>query len=60
MPNDLPMLAWVGRSFAVATAAPEVRAIASDICPSNDEDGVAQTLDRAFSLTRDDADGQPR
>ena len=51
MPNDLPMLAWVGRSFAVANAAPEVRAVASDICPANDEDGVAQTLDRAFGLT---------
>ena len=51
MPNDLPMLAWVGRSFAVANAAPEVRAIASDVCPANDEDGVALTLDRAFGLT---------
>jgi Cof subfamily protein (haloacid dehalogenase superfamily) len=50
MPNDLPMLVWAGRSFAVANAAPEVREAASALCPSNDEDGVAQTLDRAFGL----------
>jgi hydroxymethylpyrimidine pyrophosphatase-like HAD family hydrolase len=51
MPNDLPMLAWVGRGFAVANAAPEVIAVATDLCPSNDEDGVARTLDLAFGLT---------
>ena len=50
MPNDLPMLAWAGRSFAVTNAAPEVRAAATELCPSNDEDGVARTLDVAFGL----------
>ena len=45
MPNDLPMLAWAGRSFAVANAHPDVLAAATDICPSNDEDGVAQALE---------------
>jgi Cof subfamily protein (haloacid dehalogenase superfamily) len=66
MPNDLPMLAWVGRSFAVANAAPEVIATATDLCPSNDEDGVARTLDLAFGLIRarvrhgpDDGTGLP-
>jgi hypothetical protein len=50
MPNDLPMLAWAGRSYAVANAAPEVREAAGALCPSNDEDGVARTLDVAFGL----------
>ena len=44
MPNDLPMLTWAGRSFAVANAHPEVLAAASDHVPSNDDDGVARTL----------------
>ncbi|HNQ07055.1 MAG TPA: HAD family hydrolase [Tetrasphaera sp.] len=48
MPNDLPMLRWAGRSFAVANADPEVLAVASDHCPANDEDGVAQVIERAL------------
>ena len=39
--NDLPMLEISGRSVAVANARPEVIAFCSDICPSNQEDGVA-------------------
>jgi len=46
MPNDLPMIAWAGRSFAVANAHPDVLAAADHVCPSNDEDGVAQILER--------------
>ncbi len=48
MPNDLPMLAWAGRSYAVANAHPEVLALADEVVPSNDDDGVAQTLARWF------------
>ncbi len=44
MPNDLPMLTWAGRSFAVANAHPDVLAAATDVAPGNDEDGVARTL----------------
>ncbi len=44
MPNDLPMLAWAGRSFAVANAHPDVLAAATDAAPGNDDDGVARTL----------------
>jgi Cof subfamily protein (haloacid dehalogenase superfamily) len=44
MPNDLPMLAWAGRGYAVANAHPDVLAAASHQCPSNDEDGVVDTL----------------
>jgi HAD superfamily hydrolase (TIGR01484 family) len=45
MPNDLPMLAWAGRSFAVANAHAEVLASATDVLASNDDDGVAQLLE---------------
>ena len=45
MPNDLPMIAWAGTSFAVANAHPDVVAAADHVCPANDDDGVAQTLE---------------
>lgn len=45
MPNDLPMLQWAGRSFAVANAHPDVLTAVTDHCPGNDEDGVARTLE---------------
>lgn len=45
MPNDLPMLTWAGRSFAVANAHESVHAAVTDHCPGNDEDGVAVTLE---------------
>jgi Cof subfamily protein (haloacid dehalogenase superfamily) len=48
MPNDLPMLAWAGLGVAVANAHPEVLAAADEVCPSHDEDGVAQLLSRWF------------
>ena len=44
MPNDLPMLAWAGTSYAMANAHPTVLAAAAHVAPSNDEDGVAQVL----------------
>jgi Cof subfamily protein (haloacid dehalogenase superfamily) len=45
-PNDLPMLRWAGRSFAVANAHPDVLAIADETLPSNADDGVATLLER--------------
>lgn len=44
--NDLPMLAWAGRSIAVANAHPDVIAEADEVTASNDEDGVALVLER--------------
>lgn len=46
MPNDLPMLTWAGRSFAVEGGHPDVVAAATDVCPSNADDGVAQILEQ--------------
>jgi HAD superfamily hydrolase (TIGR01484 family) len=48
MPNDLPMLAWAGRSVGMANAHPDVLAAVDEVTGSNDEDGVAQVLDRWF------------
>lgn len=43
--NDLPLLAAAGRGYAMANAEAHIRAAASDIAPSNDEDGVARVLE---------------
>jgi HAD superfamily hydrolase (TIGR01484 family) len=46
MPNDLPMLGWAGTSVAVANAHGDVLAAVSATTGTNDEDGVAQVLER--------------
>jgi Cof subfamily protein (haloacid dehalogenase superfamily) len=48
MPNDLPMLAWAGHGVAVANAHPSVLAAVDEVTASNDDDGVAQVLERWF------------
>jgi Cof subfamily protein (haloacid dehalogenase superfamily) len=45
MPNDLPMLAWAGSSYAVANAHPDVLRDARAVTASNEEDGVAAVLE---------------
>ncbi len=45
MPNDLPMLRWAGRSFAMANAHASVQQAVTDIAEGNDDDGVAQVLE---------------
>ena len=44
-PNDLPMLAWAGTSYAMANAHPEVIDIATHVLPPNSEEGVAQLIE---------------
>jgi HAD superfamily hydrolase (TIGR01484 family) len=50
-PNDLAMLAWAGRSVAVANAHPAVLAAVDEHAPSVDDDGVAHTLHRVLNLS---------
>ena len=50
MPNDLPMLEWAATSYAMAGAHPTVIELAEHVAPDNDEDGVAQVLERLFAL----------
>jgi hydroxymethylpyrimidine pyrophosphatase-like HAD family hydrolase len=46
MPNDLALLEWAGTSYAMANAHPSVVECATHVAPPNDEDGVAQVLER--------------
>lgn len=45
MPNDLPMLSWAGRWYAMANAHPLVVEAATHRCAANDDDGVARVLE---------------
>jgi Cof subfamily protein (haloacid dehalogenase superfamily) len=49
MPNDLSVLRWAGTAVAVANAHPAVLAAAHRITASNDDDGVAVTLEELFA-----------
>lgn len=49
MPNDVPMLRWAGRSYAVANAHPAAQAAADEMVASNDEDAVAALLESLLS-----------
>jgi Cof subfamily protein (haloacid dehalogenase superfamily) len=48
MPNDLEMLQWAGHGVAVANAHPDVLAVVDEVTASNDDDGVAQVLERLY------------
>ncbi|RFS86848.1 HAD family phosphatase [Actinomadura spongiicola] len=48
MPNDLAMLTWAGTSYAVANAHPLVLAATTHTTSRNDDDGVAEVLERLF------------
>jgi hypothetical protein len=48
MPNDLPLLTWAGTSCAVANAHPEVLTAATHVIGSNDDDGVAEYLEKLY------------
>lgn len=43
-PNDVDMLRWAGRGFAVANASAEARAAADELVGSNENDGVASAI----------------
>ncbi|GAB3405969.1 HAD family hydrolase [Flindersiella endophytica] len=49
MPNDVGMLSWAGTSYAVGNAHPEVLAVVDHVTGTNEEDGVAQVLERIFA-----------
>lgn len=44
--NDLTMLEYADLSFAVANGSDEAKKVAKQICPSNDEDGVAKIIEQ--------------
>lgn len=46
MPNDIPMLVWAGRSYAVENAHESVRRVAMHSAPSCADEGVARVLEQ--------------
>ncbi|NLT53414.1 MAG: HAD family phosphatase [Actinomycetales bacterium] len=49
MPNDVPLLRWAGRGYAMADGHPEAVAAADELAPGCLEDGVAQVLERLLA-----------
>ncbi|MFB8088170.1 Cof-type HAD-IIB family hydrolase [Streptomyces sp. NPDC055992] len=49
MPNDLTVLAWAGTGYAMANAHPAVLAAVPTHARTNEEDGVAQVIERLFA-----------
>lgn len=45
MPNDIELLRWSGFGVAMGNSGSDVQAAADRVCASNDDDGVAQTLE---------------
>lgn len=48
--NDIEMLRWSGRGYAMANASDDVKAAADAVCPSNEDQGVLTTLEQLFGL----------
>ena len=49
-PNDFSMLAWAGRSYAMADGHPEAKNHAKDVAPAHTDDGVAIILEELLQL----------
>jgi len=49
MPNDVALLRWAGHGVAVASAHPDAVAVADEVTKSNDDDGVAEVLERLLA-----------
>ncbi|WP_375498102.1 HAD family hydrolase [uncultured Jatrophihabitans sp.] len=49
MPNDIPMLEWAGHSFAVANGHASARAAAAVTVGRNDDDAVAELIERVLA-----------
>ncbi|PAK26932.1 hydrolase [Streptomyces sp. alain-838] len=49
MPNDVEMLTWAGRSYAMGNAHPDVVAAASGRTVANNDDGVAVVIERILA-----------
>jgi hydroxymethylpyrimidine pyrophosphatase-like HAD family hydrolase len=53
MPNDVEMLTWAGRSYAMGNAHPDVIAAASGRTVANNDDGVAVVIERLVAEARE-------
>ena len=57
MPNDVDMLRWAGSSYAMENGHDQAREAAQHVAPRNDQDGVAQVLERRVEIADGDAPG---
>ncbi|MFE2379701.1 HAD family hydrolase [Streptomyces sp. NPDC059398] len=46
MPNDIPMFGWAAHGVAMANAHDSLKAVADEVTLSNEDDGIAVTLER--------------
>ncbi|MCM2391427.1 HAD family hydrolase [Streptomyces albipurpureus] len=46
MPNDIPMFGWAAHGVAMANAHHTLKAVANDVTESNEDDGIALTLEK--------------
>jgi Cof subfamily protein (haloacid dehalogenase superfamily) len=53
-PNDVPMLNWAGRSWAMASGHRDAKSAANFVAKACDDDGVAEVLEELFGLERRD------
>jgi Cof subfamily protein (haloacid dehalogenase superfamily) len=44
--NDLPMLAWAGRSYAMGNATDDAKETADEVIDRNDDDGLARKIEQ--------------
>jgi Cof subfamily protein (haloacid dehalogenase superfamily) len=51
MPNDVPMLRWAGRGYAMADGHAEAIAAADRVAPPCAEDGVAQVIEQLLAAS---------
>ncbi|MFG2195634.1 HAD family hydrolase [Streptomyces sp. NPDC048639] len=49
MPNDVPMFGWAAYGVAMANAHPDLKAVADEVTASNQDDGIAQVLERLLA-----------
>lgn len=47
--NDVTMLRWAGRSFAMGNATDDLKAIADEVIPTSDEDGLARKVEELLA-----------
>ena len=59
MPNDLEMLTWAGRGYAMADGHPDVVAAVGRTAPAFTEDGVAQVLEEYLDREHPGASSGP-
>lgn len=47
--NDKEMIAWAGHGVAMGNAVDDVKAVADEVAPTNDEDGLAAVIERLLA-----------